>query len=258
MLSFQRPLFVAHRGFSERYPENTMAAFEAAVQAGSRMIELDVTLSKDGEVVVIHDATVDRTTDGNGWVKALTCRELKQLDAGTWFHPHFANQRIPTLAEVLDAFGSRILINIEIKAEEAPFSAAGVGIEKKVVRMVRQRHLAERVLISSFDETALEAVVRIEGHPAVALLSEEAPDETWLRRCKALGVFSFHPKFGDVTSEIVEQWQAERIWVLTWNVRSKKDVTACLRMKVDGMFVDDPLMAASRSRPTAPGGFSAV
>ena len=134
MFGFKRPLIAAHRGFSAQYPENTMASFEAAVQAGAHMIELDVTLSRDEEVVVIHDDTVDRTSDGSGPVRAFTLRELKQLDAGRWFQPRFSGEKIPALKEVLAAFKDRIWINIEIKPQD-PLSNVPAGrIEEKVAR----------------------------------------------------------------------------------------------------------------------------
>jgi glycerophosphoryl diester phosphodiesterase len=90
------PLFIAHRGCSARYPENTLAAFKGAIDAGAQMIELDVCLSKDRHLVVIHDKTVDRTTNGSGAVKMLTLAQLRQLDAGSWFDPRFNAERLPT------------------------------------------------------------------------------------------------------------------------------------------------------------------
>jgi glycerophosphoryl diester phosphodiesterase len=95
--------FIAHRGYSACYPENTLAAFKGAIDAGAHMIELDVCLSKDRHLVVIHDETVDRTTNGTGAVKALTLDQLSRLDAGSWFDPRFNTERLPTLAQVLDA-----------------------------------------------------------------------------------------------------------------------------------------------------------
>jgi glycerophosphoryl diester phosphodiesterase len=97
------PLFIAHRGYSACYPENTLAAFNGAIDAGAHMIELDVCLSRDRHLVVIHDETVDRTTNGTGAVKALTMDQLDRLDAGSWFDPRFNTERLPTLAQVLDA-----------------------------------------------------------------------------------------------------------------------------------------------------------
>ena len=97
----KRPWVVAHRGYSAQYPENTVSAFEAAIDAGADMIELDVCLTKDRVPVVIHDKTLERTTDGNGLVSELTLSKLKKLDAGSWFSPEFKGLTIPTLEEIL-------------------------------------------------------------------------------------------------------------------------------------------------------------
>jgi glycerophosphoryl diester phosphodiesterase len=94
---FERPLIMAHRGFQGQYPENTMAAFSAAVETGAQYLELDVSFTKDRQVVVLHDDTVDRTTNGIGPVHDYMLKDLKQLDAGSWFHPRFTHERIPTL-----------------------------------------------------------------------------------------------------------------------------------------------------------------
>lgn len=110
-------MVIAHRGFSGQAPENTLASFQKAVELGSDMIELDVRFSKDGQVVVIHDDTIDRTTNGRGKVADYTLKELKQFDAGSWFAPQFSGERIPTLKEVLELVKGKVLVNIEIKDE---------------------------------------------------------------------------------------------------------------------------------------------
>src|SRR5271170_5657439 len=109
-------LIIAHRGSSGEYPENTLSAFAAAVRDGADWCELDVQLSRDGELVVIHDATVDRTTDGHDAVAAMTMAELKTLDAGSRFGAKFIGERLPELDEVFDAIGTGCGINIELKA----------------------------------------------------------------------------------------------------------------------------------------------
>ncbi len=121
-------LNIAHRGASALAPENTMAAFAMAVELGADAIELDLHVSRDGELVVIHDHTLDRTTDGEGPVHTRSLQELKRLDAGRWFGESFAGQRIPTLAEVLDRFSGKIPLALEIKAGSAFFR----GIEERV------------------------------------------------------------------------------------------------------------------------------
>ena len=119
------PVFVtAHRGFSGTAPENTLAAFRAAIDTGCDMIELDVHLSRDNQVVVIHDDTLERTTSGRGNVADQTYAELKRLDAGSWFDPRFSGERIPTLADVLSLARNRILVNIELKKGKKPALSA--------------------------------------------------------------------------------------------------------------------------------------
>lgn len=246
MLDFKRPVIAAHRGFSAQYPENTMASFEAAVQAGAQMIELDVTLSRDEEVVVIHDSTVDRTTNGTGPVNRLMLRELKALDAGGWFHVRFSEERIPLLSEVMDAFVDRVLINIEIKnGEELSCFAPGV-LEKKVYALIRDRRATHRVLVSSFHAGMLSRIVRFSKKVPVALLEENGDTGKMFSLCSKLKVFSLHPQFEMVNADMVARCHEAGIFVFAWNVLSEKDVEACLHMDVDGLIVDDPLMAMAR------------
>ena len=109
-------IVLAHRGYSAKAPENTMAAFELALAVGADGIELDVHMTRDGEIVVIHDDTLDRTTNGKGPVSDQTMAELRELDAGSWFSPEFAGERIPTLKLVLELIKDKdVLLNIEIK-----------------------------------------------------------------------------------------------------------------------------------------------
>ena len=122
-----RTRVIAHRGFSGAAPENTIASVRAAINVGADMAEIDVTLTSDGYIVVIHDETLDRTTDGSGEVFQFTLAELQELDAGSWFDRSFAGEPIPTLDQVLDEVEGRILLNVEIKSE-----AVDRGIVDKV------------------------------------------------------------------------------------------------------------------------------
>ena len=113
---YSNPLLIGHRGYPARYPENTMASFRGAMEAGCDMIELDVTITKDRRIVVIHDDTLDRTTAGKGPVRERSFEEIRKLDAGGWFDPRFSAERVPELSEVLELTAGRCLLNIEIKA----------------------------------------------------------------------------------------------------------------------------------------------
>lgn len=153
--AFQSPTsrarVIAHRGFSGRAPENTLASIREAIAIGADMVEIDVTLTADDEVVVIHDEKVQRTTDGHGLVAGFTLAQLQQLDAGSWFAPRFAGERIPTLEQILEAVDGKILLNVEIKSEAVPGGVAG-----KVAAAIQARGMVHQVIVSSFSPRALE------------------------------------------------------------------------------------------------------
>ncbi len=137
----------AHRGFKGKYPENTMLAFNKAIEAGADGIEFDVHLSKDGEIVIIHDETLERTTDGSGLVGEKTLDQLKNLNASKAY-PDYQVQRILTLSEYFDfAKDYDIITNIELKTSIIDYP----GIEEKVYKVIKEYNLAEKVIISSFN-----------------------------------------------------------------------------------------------------------
>jgi glycerophosphoryl diester phosphodiesterase len=238
--SFPTPLFIAHRGYSARYPENTLAAFRAAGDAGARMIELDVTMSKDRHLVVIHDNTVDRTTNGSGAVRALTLEQLRSLDAGSWFDPRFKGEPLPTLAEVLDAVKGHLWVNIEIKPEAYESAGPDDAVERQVVALVRERSMVDDVLVSSFEWRVLENLRRRDGDIALGLLSDVAADDRlvdWYRRIDA---FSWHPDYRVLTRAQVHRLHAMGANVFPYAVDGRIATPAMLEMGVDGLIVDDP------------------
>ena len=165
-LDHERTLNIAHRGASSAAPPNTLAAFEKAVELGADGIEFDVHLSADGVPVVIHDFTVDGTTDGSGRVAEMTLAQLEQLDAGSSFDPAFAGERIPTLVQVLETCGNRLLLNIELK----DLSLRDSGLERAVIAQVEQRGLGNRVILSSFNPFSLRRAKKIAPRIPVGLL----------------------------------------------------------------------------------------
>lgn len=145
---------VAHRGASDRYPENTLLAFERALEAGADAIECDVHLTADGEVVVIHDATVDRTTNGHGEVAALTLDELRQLDAGSWKDARFSGQRIPTLREVAELVRGRVPLFVEVKGRSPELPA-------RLVDVLRAGGVQDQVWLFTADNECLRQLHRL-------------------------------------------------------------------------------------------------
>lgn len=165
-MNSHRPLNIAHRGASAVAPENTLVAFERARALGADGVELDVRLSADGVPVVIHNATVDATTDGSGQVAEMTVAQLERLDAGAWFGPSYAGTRIPTLEETLLSLGEKLLFNIELKGH----SPVGRGLVRAVVDLVEGLQLVDRILISSFNPLHLHRLQKIAPRIQTGLL----------------------------------------------------------------------------------------
>ena len=191
------PAIWAHRGRSRAAPENTLAAFLGAVESGDAGLELDTALSADGVPVVIHDDTVDRTTDGSGSIAGMTAGEIARLDAGSWFDAAFAGTRIPTLEEVFEAVGGRIAINVELKSSGGRERRED-SIESKAAALAGEFGLRDSVLFSSFDWGLLESCREIDPHGYIGVLM--APGWDWgeaLEFAGAVRAYSIHPYLDD-------------------------------------------------------------
>ena len=232
---------IAHRGFSGEAPENTTAAFRRAIEVGADMIELDVLLSRDGELVVIHDDTLDRTTDGSGRVADHTLEELSRLDAGSWFAPEFAGERIPTLEEVLRLAHGRILVNIEIKTEAVTGEAEG-GVVDKTLALVERLGMRDRIVISSFDPRALAHARALDPTIATASLrssrhhAESSPAEVM----ESVGSQAFNLSRNEVSREVVEACHALGRPVAVYTVNEESEMRRLVELGVDALFTDHP------------------
>jgi glycerophosphoryl diester phosphodiesterase len=242
------PWIIAHRGFKKKYPENTLFAFQAAMNAGAQMIELDVTLSRDRNLVVIHDATLERTTNGQGPVHDYTLEELKQLDAGSWFHSDFAEQRLPGLGEVLDLVDGRVITNIEIKSHAYEPYHPPDAIENQVVDLVKQKNALDAVLVSSFNADVLMQISEMVDRPALALISKNPADDDTLKTCERLKAFSWHPDHRILTHRQVQLMHDAGIRVFPYGVETRKKHARMLAMKVDGVITGDPFLSGERSK----------
>lgn len=147
---------IAHRGGAKLAPENTIAAINNALRIGVDMIEIDVILSKDNEVIVIHDDTIDRTTSGSGLIKNMSLKEIKEYDAGSWFDPKYEGEKIPTLDEVLETINGNATLLIEIKDGDEEFP----GLEKRVIEIIRKYDAKNWIIVQSFNE---ETVLRVKA-----------------------------------------------------------------------------------------------
>lgn len=226
------PLVIAHRGASGSAPENTLAAFRRAAELGADMIELDVQLTRDGEVVVIHDATLERTTNGSGPVRERTLAELRRLDAGGWFATGFRGERVPTLREVLAAVP--LAVNVELKP------CGDDGLEARALSVVESAGALGRVVFSSFEDSALERLRVCSATATLAVLWEYAPIPEAVRRAERVAARALHLRKEAATPEALADLTAAGLAVRVWTVNEPADFDRLAAAGVDGIFSDFP------------------
>lgn len=226
----------AHRGSSGTHPENTLAAFKEAARLLIQGVELDVHLSKDGEIVVIHDETIDRTSNGSGPVKEMTLEELKRYDYGSWFAQDFAGETIPTLEEVFQVYlNTDHLINIELKSDVYAYE----GLEEKVVALIGQYGFEERVIISSFNHGAIRKIKQLQPELVTAALFMETLVEplNYLRVVPTDGLHLYKPSAkGDFVKELIE----ENVPVRVFTVNKEHELEALKAIGIQAIFTDYP------------------
>ncbi len=237
-------LVQAHRGFSGCYPENTMLAFAEAVNLGADILELDLHISADDEVFVIHDETVDRTTDGSGALKNLKAAEIRSLDAGSWKGPQFAGERIPTFTEVLDTFAGRVKLNIEIKSVTSGYQHWFETLQAALAS-IAQRGCWDHCMFISFDLQALLAVLEHNSAAFTGFL-DWRPGQTLAKQklLQAAGIRGWHPHPNGATKELVDHAHQLGLFVLCGAGKQlehlQTEVDNCLAWGVDGVSTNYP------------------
>lgn len=260
-----RTLILGHRGASASAPENTLAAFQRAFELGADGIELDVTLTKDGAAVVLHDDRVDRTSNGKGLVSEMTLAEIQRLDAGSWFDAKFRGEKFPTLEQVLDTVPRDKLINIELKTlalRPWPAQATRLNapqyvkislqmltrlweppkLEQTIVRIIEHAHAENRVIISSFNPIALYRVMKLNPSlPRGLLYFKELPfflGRAWLRplaRPQAI-----HPRNTTITPRLAQWATARGYQVNTWTVDDIAEMQRLVSLGVHAIITNQP------------------
>jgi len=226
----------AHRGASGYAPENTMAAFVKAVQLGANAIETDVQMTKDGQLVLIHDETLRRTAGIDGWVKDYTLAELKELDFGGWYGESYRDERIPTLGELLDfAKEHDLYLNVELKNGVVPYPE----LELRTAELIRKAGMIDRVIISSFNHYSLVLMKQLAPDIQTAILYMEGLYEPWAY-AKRVGASALHPIYLAVTKEWVTQAREAGIRYHPFTVNGEAEMAALLQAGVDGIITDYP------------------
>ncbi|HET7875859.1 MAG TPA: glycerophosphodiester phosphodiesterase family protein [Methylomirabilota bacterium] len=235
-----RPLVIAHRGASADAPENTIAAFELALEQGADAIELDVHLSRDNHPVVIHDFTLERTTDGSGPVRERSARELKRLDAGGWHGSRFRGQRVQMLHEVLERFRDRTRLWIELKGGSELYP----GIEERVVSLLEIYDALDRALVQSFDRAALGRIRELNREVRLGALVAQGPLEPAM--AARTGVHAMCPGVDLLTEEGAAAIRAAGLSCYVWTVNEPAQVDRLVGWGVNGIITDRPGLLRAR------------
>lgn len=242
------PSIVAHRGGRKWAPENTLAAFKQCVDTGCDGIELDVQRSKTGQLFVIHDETLERTTNGAGFVFQKTFDEIRSLDAGKWFSPQYKDARVPTLKEVLDLVNGRLIVNVEIR--NVP--VASPGIEDDLIALLEQYKYPDKIVISSFDHEVLHRIHEKAPRYKLALLTVCIPYDLG-NYAQQVGAKAWNINIAELREDSVKGAHKAGLEVAVWTVNDAKDWKRAADMGVDSIITDDPigLMEYLRVRTTA-------
>ena len=240
------PFILCHRGAKNYAPENTLSAFKIALELGADGFELDTQLTSDGHVVVYHDRTVDRTSNGHGKLSKLSLAELRELDIGSSFSEKFHGEKIPTLDEVFETISKPAIINVELKNFSSPFD----NLAEKVCEVVCRHGMQKNVLFSSFLPWNLKKTAHILPEVPRGLITIKGSWGVWER---SFG-FNFgdynalHPYLGDVTAQQVQRVHRLKRRIIVWTVNKEEDMRRLFSWGVDGIMTDDPQLALRITR----------
>ncbi|WP_326497923.1 glycerophosphodiester phosphodiesterase [Clostridium sp. ZS2-4] len=227
----------AHRGASAYYPENTMLAFEKALELGATGIETDVQMTKDGVLILMHDELVNRTTTGRGFIKNYTYKEIRKLDAGSWFRGDFKNIKVPSLDELMDLLMDKnIQLNIELKNNIILYEE----LEEKVIQKIYKYNMQNKVIISSFNHYALEKCKEISPEIKIGLLYIAGLYEPE-KYAKRLGAEALHPYFYAVNNdEIIKNIKKTGLMLNPYTVDEESYMKFFVDHGVDGIITNYP------------------
>lgn len=244
-VNMKHPVIIAHRGGAAYAPENTMAAIEMAMQSKASMIEIDLHMSKDGELIVIHDKTVDRTTNGTGTVSEMSWEELRKLDAGSWYGEEFAGQKIPLFQEVMDRVNGQKNLLIEIKSGVDGYP----GIDKKVVETILENNALDWCVVQSFDDQTLIDIHQqwpeIQLHKLIVFKFRLLPvvfDGTFSFYSKKKYQFAnaINPHYKFVNQRFVNKMRNAGFEVNVWGGKREDSYEKISHIPVDGWITDFP------------------
>ncbi len=237
-LPWPYPRLFAHRGGGALAPENTIAAMRAGAQCGYHAVEFDVKLSADNHTILLHDDTVDRTSNGTGLAKNMTLAQLQALDAGSWHSHSFKGERIPTLTATADFLQQHnMAANVEIKPCKGRDAATGEAVALACLKLWNGQAIAP--LLSSFSVAALRAARRAAPSVPIGLLIDTEPDASLLPLMRELNCASIHTNHKHINEDLLSLFKGEGYRVLCYTVNDPVRIAALFALGVDGQFTDN-------------------
>ncbi|WP_258309766.1 glycerophosphodiester phosphodiesterase [Cytobacillus oceanisediminis] len=227
---------IGHRGAAGYCPENTFPSYDRALEMGADYLEIDVQLSKDGKLVVIHDTLVDRTTDNKGKVSDYTFDELRKMDAGSWFSQKFRGACIPSFEEVLDAYADRVGLLIELKKP-----SLYPGIEELIAKELKKRKLhligEDHIIVQSFETESIRKFHELLPEVPVGILINYPPDKIEIKEIAKYASY-VNPKWTVVNKRVINLIHANGMKAVSWTVRSKREAEKLKHYPLDGIVAD--------------------
>lgn len=230
---------LAHRGSSTKAPENTLPAFQLALDEGADGIETDIQMTSDGVLVLCHDEILGRTVEGEGFIGSLSWEDLKERDSGGWFHPRFSQERVPRLEDLLDLTeNSNCILNLEIKGGDELYP----GLEEKVLTLIGKRKLKDRVLISSFNHLCLKRLAAAGSSVPLGVLTASLMDRPW-NYTAALGAQAYHPHFFSLIPDHLMELKKAGLQINPYTVDKPEDMTRLFKGGVNHLITNRPDLA---------------
>ncbi|WP_010278398.1 glycerophosphodiester phosphodiesterase [Paenibacillus senegalensis] len=235
-MSTSKPLVIGHRGASAIAPENTLAAFKEALKQGVNMVELDVHLTKDDQIVVCHDQTIDRTTNGEGVIREMTLEKVQSFDAGSWFGDAFKGEKIPTLEEVINLFPADVWINVEVKN----FYDGRLG--EQLASLLKRTNRLHTVVVSSFYHKELVQFKENNPEVLVGILynGRDLYDHVHYAQSLPVPIYSLHPNFKEIPESDIKKAIEHDIKIFPYTINEPEDMVALIEKGVTGLITDYP------------------
>ncbi len=234
-----KPLVIAHRGYSGKFPENTLAAFRGAIESGAQMIELDVHLTRDGALLVTHDFELGRTCNGRGRLSDLSSAELRRLDAGSWFHNRFSGEHFPVLGEVLALARAKVELNVELKEETLTSDAAYDAMAEKTLELLSRHGMEKNVIISSFDWQALKRVREKNPDIRLGLLNHEPEQSLHWGEVGRIRPFSYHPNQEKLDAAQVKEIKERGLKIFPYTANQESTFQRLFDLQVNGIITNE-------------------